>query len=191
MIIHANVIANYEIPVDSFDMKNIFLIIIGLICSLTSYSQDKLWQVDKELTEYFSDTLYNQLDLHYSNLSDSTLVLWIEKYDVQSLSDTKKIRNHFFERKGDWSLIQMIWDGNVASFTPGLFDAFMKFVKPKGQFTISILNKGKISQDMVSFFEKHIVIVKAGEIKGLQIDSSTDMFNFKTNSVIILAEWLK
>ena len=172
-------------------MKNIVLIFIGLIFSMISYSQDKFWRIDKEVTEYYIDTLYSQLDLHYSNLSDSTLVLWIEKYNVDSISDSKKIKNHFFTRKGDWSLMQMIWDGDVASFVPGLFDSFMKVVKPKAHFTVSVLKKGKISSDLIISLEKHIVIVKAGDIKGLQIDNSIDMFNFKANNVIILADWIK
>jgi hypothetical protein len=158
---------------------------------MISYSQDKLWRIDKELTEFYTDTLYSQLDLKYSNSSDSTLVLWIEKYNVDSISDTKKIRNHFFMRKGDWSFIQMILDGNVSSFVPGLFDSFLKVVKPQDQFTVSILQKGKISSDVINSIEKHIVIVKADEIKGLQIDKSIDMFNFKAKNVIILAEWIK
>lgn len=172
-------------------MKRILLIFLGLTFSLISYSQDNLWRIDKEVSEYYTDTLYSQLDLRYSNSSDSALVLWIEKFNVDSISDSKKIQNHFFTRKGDWSLIQMIWDGNVESFVPGLFDSFMKVVKPKEQFTVSILKKGKISSDVISSLEKHIVIVKVGDIKGLQIDKSIDMFNFKANSVIILADWIK
>ncbi|MFB6319633.1 hypothetical protein [Saccharicrinis sp. FJH54] len=172
-------------------MKNIGLIFIGLIISMISYSQDKLWQIDKEVSEYYTDTLYSQIDLRYSNSTDSALVLWIEKYNVDSISDSKKIKNHFFTRKGDWSLIQIILDGNVSSFVPGLFDSFMKVVKPGDQFTVSILSKGKTSSDLISSLEKHIVIVKAGDIKGLQIDDSIDMFNFKANNVIILADWIK
>lgn len=172
-------------------MRNIVLIFIGLFFSISLCPQDKLWRIDKELTEFYTDTLYNQLDLKYSNSSDIALVLWIEKYNVDSISDSKKIKNHFFTRKGDWSLMQMIWDGNFANFVPGLFDSFMKVVKPKDQFTISILKKGKISLDEISFLEKHIVIVKVGDIKGLQIDNSIDMFNFKRNNVIVLAEWIK
>jgi len=172
-------------------MKSILLIFFGFTFSLISYSQDNLWRIDKEVSEYYTDTLYSQLDLHYSNSSDSALVLWIEKYNVDSISDSKKIKNHFFNRKGDWSLMQMIWDGNVASFVPGLFDSFMKVVKPKDQFTVSIIKKGKISSDEISPFERHIVIVKVGDIKGLQIDKSIDMYNYKANNVIILAEWIK
>ena len=172
-------------------MKSIVLILLGFSLTLISYSQDKFLQIKRNVSEYYSDTLYSQIDFHYSNTSDSALVLWIEKGNVDSLSNSKKINNYFFKRKGDWSLMQMIWDGNVGSFVPGLFDSFMKIIKAKEQFTVSILKKGKTNTDLTSSLENHIIIVKAGDIKGLQIDNSIDMFNFKANSVIILAEWIK
>ncbi len=184
--------ANYKKKTGALQiMKKIGLILLGLISILNSYSQHKSLQIDRNISKYYVDTIYNQIDFHYSNISDSALVLWIEKDNVDSLSDTKKIKNHFFTVNGDWSLMQLIWDGNVANFVPGLFDSFMKIIKPKEQFTVSILKKGKISPDLISSLEKHIVIVKAADIKGLQIDNSIDMFNFKANSVIIFAEWIK
>lgn len=133
------------------------------------------------------DTLYSQIDFCYSNPSDSVFVLWIEKDNVDSLSNKEKIKNHFFTRKGDWSLMGLIWDGNVGSFTPGLFDSFMKVIKPKDQFIVSILKKGKVE----TTYENRIIIVNANEIRGLQIDRSIEMFDYSAKSVTILAEWLK
>lgn len=170
-------------------MKSIVLIILGV--TLTSYSQDKFLMIERNVSEYYVDTLYSQIDFHYSNTSDSVLVLWIEKENVDSLSNSQKIKKYFYTRKGDWSLMQMIWDGNFTSFVPGLFDSFMKVIKPKQQFKVTILKKGKVNSDLISSIEKHIVIVKAKDIKGLQIDSSIDMFNYKGNNVILLTEWIK
>ncbi|PRY99936.1 hypothetical protein BY457_1076 [Marinilabilia salmonicolor] len=172
-------------------MKSMILIILGLAFSLNSYSQDKLLTIERGVNEYYADTLYNQIDLHYLNSSDSVLVLWIEKEYVDSLSNSQKIKNHFFTRKGDSSLMQMIWDGNVECFVPGLFDNFMKIIKPKDRFTVSILKTGKVNSELIRSIEKHIVIVKANDIKGLQIDDSINMFNYKGNNVILLTEWMK
>jgi hypothetical protein len=83
--------------------------------------------------------------------------------------------------------MNMIWDGNVGSFTPDLFDSFMKVIKPKEQFTVSVIIKGKV----ITNYENRITIVNANEIRGLQIDSSIEMFNFSAKSVTILDEWLK
>lgn len=84
-------------------MVRIALILLGLILTLESFSQTKLLRIEKNVNEFYSDTLYSQIDIHYSNDSDSTLILWIEKDNVDSLSNSDRIRNHFFTRKGDWS----------------------------------------------------------------------------------------
>jgi len=168
-------------------MKRIIFILFGTLLVFSSHSQNNNLQVERNISEYFVDTLYSQIDFCYSNTSDSVYVLWIEKDDVDSLSNPKKIKNHFFTRKGDWSLMGLIWDGNVASFTPGLFDSFMKVIKPKEQFIVSFIKKGKV----VTNYENRIIIVNANEIRGLQIDRSIEMFNYSAKSVTILDEWLK
>ena len=176
-----------------YRMKRIVLILFGTFLVFSSRSQNKNLQVERNISEYVVDTLYSQIDFCYSNTSDSVYILWIEKDNVDSLSNFKKIRKHFYNTKGDFSLIQIIWDGNVASFTPGLFDSFMKVIKPNEQFIVSILKKGEVvtNSDMIKSIEKHIVIVNANEIRGLQIDSNLDMFNYRAKSVSILDEWLK
>lgn len=172
-------------------IKSIALFLFGTTFPLISYSQEKALQIEREVNEYYSDTLYSQLDFHYSNSSDSTYVIWIEKHNVDSLSKSIKIRNYFFTQKGDWSIMQLIWDGNVAEYTPGLFNSFLKIIKPKDLFTITFLKKGVINTDLINSLEKHIIFVNAIDIKGFQIDSSVEMFDYKANSVIVLTEWIK
>ena len=175
-------------------MKRIIIFLLGLFLVSSSYSQNNLLRVERNVVEYGVDrTIYTQIEFCYSNTSDSAYVLWIEKDNVDSLSNFKKIRKHFFSTKGDASLMQIIWDGNVGSFVPGLFDGFMKVIKPKEQFIVSIIKKGKIAKDsdIIKSLERQIVIVHANEIRGLQIDNNLDMFNYSSKSVTILAEWLK
>jgi hypothetical protein len=170
-------------------MKRIQFVLLGLFLVSITYSQNNLLSVERNVSEHFVDTLYSQIDFCYSNNSGSTYVLWIERDNVDSLSNLNKIKKHFFTVKGDFSFMGLIWDGNVASFTPGLFDSFMKVIKPKEQFIVSFLKKGEAG--MINSMEKQIVIVDANEIRGLQIDSSIDMFLYHAKSVTILDEWLK
>jgi hypothetical protein len=174
-------------------MKRIIFILVGMYLALNSYSQDKLLKTNIIVSEYYVDTIFSQIDFCYSNYSDSTFVLWIEKNNVDSLSNTKKIKNHFLTKKGDWSLMQILSDGNVEIFVPGLFDSFFKVIKPNDQFTVTILYKGKImnNQDLINSYGKRISIVPANEIKGLKVDSVIDLFNFKEKNLTILAEWIK
>lgn len=168
-------------------MKRIVLIIFGMLLVIRSHSQNNNLLVERNINEYSVDTLYSQIDFFYSNTSDSVYVLWIEKDYVDSLSNKEKIKNHFFTRKGDWSLMELIWDGNVGSLTPGLFDSFMKVIKPKEQFIVSFIKKGKVA----TTYESLIIIVNAKEIRGLQIDNSIEMFDYGAKCVTILDEWLK
>jgi len=174
-------------------MIRLGLVLLGLISTLISYSQKEFVTIERSVNEFYVDTLYSQIDFSYSNISDSALVLWIEKDNIDSLSDSKRIRKHFFTRKEDWSLMKILWDGNVASFVPGLFDSFIKIIKPDEKFTVSILQEGGVGNntDLLNSLERHIVIVKASDIKGLQVDSRIDMFIYKAKSVIIFANWLK
>ena len=93
-------------------MKRIVLILFGTLLVFSSHSQNKNLRVERNISKYFVDTLYSQIDFCYSNTSDSVYILWIEKDNVDSLSNFKKIRKHFYNTKGDFSLIQIIWDGN-------------------------------------------------------------------------------
>lgn len=174
-----------------FAMKIIVPIIFGMILPLTSFAQVKFLQIDRSVNEYYADTLYNQIDFSYSNLSDSVLVLWIEKTSLNSFSDSQRIKEYFFTKKGDWYLMQIIWDGNVSAFVPGLFDSFIKLIRPNEKFTITVLKKGTIDSDLINSIPKHIMVTKAGNIRGFPVDSSIEMFNYKANSLTIMFDLLK
>jgi len=94
-------------------MKKIVFVLCGLFLVFNSYLQNKLLQVERNISAYYVDTLYSQIDFCYSNNSDFTCVLLIERDNVDSLSILEKIRKHFYIVKGDWSLMRLIWDGNV------------------------------------------------------------------------------
>ena len=174
-------------------MKRNLLILLGLFFYLSSYTQNPLLIIEKRLNQYGVDTLmYNQIDFSFTNESNKNYVLWIEKDNISSLSESEKIKRYFFvRRKGDFSLMGLIWDGNIGSFVPELFYNFMKIIKPSEQFIVSILVKGDINDEIekINLLEKQIQIVDAKKIKGFTIDASTEYFNYKSNNITILYEW--
>jgi hypothetical protein len=89
--------------------------------------------------------------------------------------------------------MQIIWDGNVSVFVPGLFDTFFKLIRPGEKFTVTVLLEGKveINSDLLTSTEKHIVVVKANSIRGFPIDESIEMFNYKGNNLAIMFDWIK
>lgn len=109
-------------------MKKITIFLLGLFFISSSYSQNNLLRVERNVSEYFVDTLYTQIDFCYSNYSDSTFILWFDMDNIDSLSNNQKIRKHFHKMGGDITFMQMILDGNVANFVPGLFESFIKVI---------------------------------------------------------------
>ena len=148
--------------------------------------------VEKKLSQYWRDTLYTQIDFSYTNKSTNNYALWIEKDDVSSLSENEKIRKHFFLTKGDFSLMQIIWDGNIGRFVPGLFDCFVKFIKPNEQFVVSIIVKGDIDKESkkISLLEKQIQLVNTNKIRGLNDTFPYSFrFSYNANNITFFYEW--
>jgi hypothetical protein len=174
-------------------MKRIGLALLSIILVINTSAQNKKIHANREVSEYYVDTcLFSQIDLHYFNCSDNVLVLWFDENKTDTITYNQRIKNHFYTRKGDWSFIQLILDGNVGTFTPSLFDSFMKIIEPDEQFTVSIIKMGKLGIDSEFYddIERQIVIVNAADIRGLQIDKSIEMFNYQPKSVVINANCL-
>ena len=172
-------------------MKKNSLILFGLFFSFSLYAQDSLLIVERQLNQYYVETLYTQVDFAFTNKSTNNYVLWIEKDNVSSLSESERVRNYFFVKKGDASLMQIIWDGNVGSFVPALFDTFIKIIKPNEQFVVSIIVKGKVcnKSEKISLSEKQIQIIDTKKIRGFTVDAQTDFFNYKANNITVFDEW--
>jgi len=174
------------------NMKRNLLILLGLFFYLSSFSQDSLLIVEKRLSQYWRDTLYTQIDFSFTNKSSNYYALWIEKDDVSSLSESEKIKKHFFLTKGDFSLMQIIWDGNVGSFVSGIFDCFVKFIKLNEQFTVSIIAKGDVHKELKKIYllEKQIQFVDTNKIRGLNDTFPYSFrFSYNSNNITIFYEW--
>ena len=87
-------------------MKRIILILFGTLLVFSSHSQNNNLQVERNISEYFVDTLYSQIDFCYTNTSDSVYVLWIERDNVDSLSNKKKSKITSLQEK----VIGRSWD---------------------------------------------------------------------------------
>ena len=173
-------------------MKRYLLILLGLFFYLSSFSQDTLLTVEKKLSQYWRDTLYTQIDFSFTNKSNDNYALWIEKDDVSLLSESEKIRKHFFLIKGDFSLMQIIWDGNVGSFVPDIFDCSVKFIKPSEQFVVSFIVKGNVHKESkkTSLLEKQIQFVNTNKIRGLNDTFPYSFrFSYSANNITIFYEW--
>jgi|GEM_PF-1670637 len=174
-------------------MKKTLLLLIAFLYFTNVASQNTL-VVERKLNHFWVDTLYSQIDFSFTNKSSNHYVLWIERNDVSSLSESEIITNHFFRaRDGGFSLMQIIWDGNVGRFTPGLFEGFMKIIKPNERFVVSIIVKGREHEDSdkINSLKRQIQFVDVRRVRGLEnsLFLAIRQFSYSANNITILYEW--
>jgi hypothetical protein len=175
-------------------INRLSILILLIVLALNSYSQDNLIKIEKSINKYYVDSIaYNQIDFLYTNSSDIPYILWIEKNKVDSLSTEKKIKKYFYTTKGDFNLADLVHETLINEISIELFMTFVKIIKPKEQFQISIIKMGEINidADYIQDLDCHIVIVKANESKRLPNTDKLDKFNYKAKSITILADILK
>ena len=104
------------------------------------------------------------------NNDNEAVWLWIVKDEIEKISDSLKIRRHFFQKPegSDFSLYQIAMDRNVETFTPVLFDAFTKRILPKNHFTIQVITKGKITEsikkEVINYLDHHIIFYNENDM---------------------------
>lgn len=182
----------YKSPTNN-KMKKLLFIIFSSILPILSFSQKQDLKFEFNFEEYYVDTLYNQMNVILKNDTENLLVFWVDLEADSSLSINEKIREYFYKVKGDFSLFQLIYDGNVASYTPLLSQGFFKTIKPNDSFTITIRKDGKVEnwEKYKQSISEKIIAVKATEIGRIQFDESLNQFEFSCNTLVWPNCWLK
>ena len=173
-------------------MKKYLLTLLCLLLFIKGYSQKIIYIIEENINEYYvGKELYSQVDLLFANVSESTLILWFDK-DTVDLSREERIRKYFFSTKGNFSLMGLIWDGHISSFTPSLFESFFKIIRPNDRFIVSVTQKGKIENPKreIDSLTKYVYLVDYKYIRGMEIDQITKLFSYKGENITILKELL-
>jgi hypothetical protein len=128
------------------------------------------------------------------NNNSTNFWFWFEKEDVTSKSDMLVIKEHFFSRRDGWNLYGIALDGNVSQYEIELFTGFVKYIRPQGQFTVTIIFEKKISEyeinEVFSYFDKHIVAYSENTLEKI-VKGLEDFFPyiFYEKDFIVLPEY--
>jgi hypothetical protein len=98
--------------------------------------------IEKSISSYLIDgTEIVSAFLTVSNNCSEPVLLWFEYVEPSEKNDSINIARQFFEKRNesDCSLLQIGMDYNIDSFTPDIFDGFIKRLLPKDTFYIQIL----------------------------------------------------
>lgn len=152
-------------------MRRYLLIVIIIWNILTVYSQSIDMNV-KSYMSYFHNLEPNCItELTITNLSTDTLIVWI----VDSLkkdSEQQNINDYFFTRKGDVSLSEIVYDGNVSDITIDIGMTFIKELPSLSTFTIFFIDNCEQHDDYYEKFAKNnIVSVKKSSLSSFHFTS--------------------
>lgn len=129
-------------------MKTILLLVFLLFtlshcnqCNAQSIISNSI-SIEKSISSYLIDgTEIASAFLTVSNNCSEPVLLWFEYVELSENNDSIIIARQFLEKKNesDGSLLQIGMDYNIDSFTPDIFDGFIKRLLPKEKFYIQIL----------------------------------------------------
>jgi hypothetical protein len=147
------------------------------------------YYIDNKAIYSFTYELINNGDINYW--------FWFEKKDLTNKSEKEIIREHFFKVKGDWSLYQIAFDGNVESYYIELFSGFVKYVAAKERFLICVFSKEEISEStknkVLNYLNKHIIVfpetILSQYVNGLS--SFHSIVFYKGNYILLPIEFIK
>ena len=154
-----------------------------------------VFEVKTEDSKYYvGNTIFNTTSIIIKNTSNKDIVFWLSDKNVIQMTTKEKIKDYFFQVKGDFSLAQLMTE-NVASLpSPILYVSFLKYLVPNESFSINVLSKGILEKEQKMKIENFIT----NRIIGLNIDSFNNLignealssFSYRDDSICLVFESL-
>lgn len=143
--------------------------LIFLFLMIVSVSKLNAQSVDMNIklytSYYYNNDRYNIRELTLTNLSIDTLIVWITD-SVKNHNETQSIYDYFFKQKGDMSLSNIIYDGNVSEVLTVIGDTFIKEIPPDNAFTIFFIDSCNKNDDYyLEFVKNKIVSIKKSSLR--------------------------
>jgi len=158
---------------------------------ISSFIQKDDLLFNRTIGRYSIDSsAFFQINFMWLNPTNENYILWlIDKYNSDSLSPEIKTHHYFFTQKGDFKLIDLFYDTfSKESYQLYLYDRFIKILKPKGQFNLSILarNEDQNLEDLSYNILNQIVVVKWSPELKLPGIERIGILNYEPNTMTIM-----
>lgn len=142
---------------------------------------------------YINKKKYSLIDIKVHNNTDENVLLWLEQDTIiQKKRIEDKIKNYFVKNKGDFSLLNMIYDygSTFESAYTEIFSTFYKALAPKEIFHIIFLFDYSFPNDNIDkLLLEQIIVVKETELKSKRINyidfKSLFIMSYQGTSIVI------
>ena len=153
----------------------IIVFILTLVCffNLTANSV----YIDTVYCNYYNNLVkQKQLIVNYKlkNISDEDYLTWVSITPVEKKSDRELVYEFFKQRKGDFSWLQMMYEGLLETQIMNVGYSFIKNIHPNETFSYYVCKIDKKS----FFYEDRIVIIQKKKVEQYLKEKFDDKYFF-------------
>ena len=163
----------------------IFLLVISF-CRLDLNAQNQIL-IDSVSFGYYNG-INNQHQIidkyQITNNSEENYLTWVALEPINDRTDIELVHDYFKKRKGDFNLIEMMFENLLDSLPISIGYTFIKNIAPKESFSYFISKKEKAS----NFYRERIVLIKRKEVERflkMEIDSKYIYF-YQYSSIFLI-----
>ncbi len=96
-----------------------------------------------------------------TNNSDENYLTWVALEPINDRTDIELVHDYFKKRKGDFNLVEMMFENLLDSLPINIGYSFIKNIAPKESFSYYISKKNMAS----NFYRERIVLIKRKEVE--------------------------
>ena len=161
----------------------IIVFILTLVCffNLTANSV----YIDTVYCNYYNNLVkQKQLIVNYKlkNISDEDYLTWVSITPVEKKSDRELVYEFFKQRKGDFSWLQMMYEGLLETQIMNVGYSFIKNIHPNETFSYYVCKIDKKS----FFYEDRIVIIQKKKVEQYLKEKLDDKYFFQLPYIVLI-----
>lgn len=140
----------------------IYLLFLNILYSTITLNAQCLVHFDTIQINYFNGITEKKeiIDKYQiTNNSDENYLTWVALEPINNRTDIELVHDYFKKRKGDFSLIEMMFENILDSLSVSVGYTFIKDIAPKESFSYYISKKEMAS----NYYRERIVLIKRKE----------------------------
>ena len=142
----------------------IYLLFLNILSSTITINAQCLIHYDTITNKYYNGIIEEReiIDKYQiTNNSDENYLTWVALEPINDRTDIELVHDYFKKRKGDFNLVEMMFENLLDSLPINIGYSFIKNIAPKESFSYYISKKNMAS----NFYRERIVLIKRKEVE--------------------------
>jgi hypothetical protein len=142
----------------------IYLLFLNILSSTITINAQCLIHYDTITNKYYNGITEEReiIDKYQiTNNSYENYLTWVALEPINDRTDIELVHDYFKKRKGDFNLVEMMFENLLDSLPINIGYSFIKNIAPKESFSYYISKKNMAS----NFYRERIVLIKRKEVE--------------------------